>query len=65
MGNNKPQAKYMRYMLNMLDGASDLFNAVLSNEGESTVGHVRTVFGQYSLPRNLPIELVVLAEIDP
>lgn len=43
----------------VLDGASELFNEVLGEKGR----HVRTICGQVSLPRNLPVELAVIAEI--
>src|SRR5262249_40998093 len=43
----------------VLDGASELFNAVLADRGR----HARAVFGVATLPRNMPIELVVLAKM--
>lgn len=43
----------------VLDGASDLFNAVLGDRS----GHARTVFGHGAMPLNLAVELVVVAEV--
>ena len=43
----------------VLDGASELFNAVLEERGR----HARAVFGVASLPRNMPVVLDVLAEV--
>ena len=42
----------------VLDGASDLFKKVLGDKS----GHARTVFGHARLPKNVAIELVVIAE---
>ena len=45
----------------VLDGASELFNAVLAARGR----HARTVFGVATLPGNMPVSLLVLAEVSP
>ena len=45
----------------VLDGASDLFVAILGERGR----HTRTVFTPSSLPLNLAVELVVIASIKP
>ncbi len=45
----------------VLDGASDLFVAVLGERGR----HTRTAFTPASLPFNLAVELVVIASIKP
>lgn len=45
----------------VLDGASDLFKAVLQDQA----GHARTVFGHSVLPMNSSIELVVIACLRP
>lgn len=45
----------------VLDGASDLFAAVLGERGR----HTRTAFAPGRLPRNLAIELVVTAAMLP
>lgn len=46
---------------NVLDGASDLFVAVLGERGR----HTRTALTPASLPLNLAVELVVIASIKP
>ncbi|RED52012.1 RidA family protein [Aestuariispira insulae] len=43
----------------VIDGVSDLFNAVLDDRA----GHARTAFGPRILPKNISIELAVIAEI--
>ena len=43
----------------ILDGVSDLFNEVLGDRA----GHARTAFGPSQLPKNISIELAVIAEI--
>jgi enamine deaminase RidA (YjgF/YER057c/UK114 family) len=45
----------------VLDGASDLFVAVLGQRG----CHARAAFGPENLPWNVAVELVVTAEISP
>jgi enamine deaminase RidA (YjgF/YER057c/UK114 family) len=45
----------------VLDGASDLFTAVLGGRGR----HTRTVFTPAQLPLNLAVELVVIAAAKP
>jgi enamine deaminase RidA (YjgF/YER057c/UK114 family) len=45
----------------VLDGASDLFVAVLGERGR----HTRTAFTPASLPLNLAVELVVIAIVNP
>ena len=45
----------------VLDGASDLFAAVLGEKA----GHARSAFSHSQLPANLPVELVVIAQILP
>src|SRR5262245_5966435 len=45
----------------VLDGASDLFVAVLGERGR----HTRTAFNPPSLPWNLAVELVVTAAVEP
>jgi enamine deaminase RidA (YjgF/YER057c/UK114 family) len=45
----------------VLDGASDLFVAVLGERGR----HTRTAFTPASLPLNLAVELVVIVSIKP
>ncbi|OXJ03027.1 MULTISPECIES: RidA family protein [Burkholderia] len=45
----------------VIDGASDLFAAVL---GEKS-GHARSAFSQRQLPADAAVILVVIAEIDP
>ena len=45
----------------VLDGASDLFVAVLGERGR----HTRTAFTPASLPLNLAVELTVTASIKP
>ena len=42
----------------VIDGGSDLFNAVLGERA----GHARTAFGPQTLPKNISIELVIIAE---
>ena len=44
----------------VLDGASHLFHEILVEKA----GHVRALYGHTSLPLNLPVELVVIAEVD-
>lgn len=43
----------------VLDGASELLNAVLAERGR----HARTIFGPATLPWNMPVELVVVADV--
>jgi len=45
----------------VLDGASDLFAAVLGDKA----GHARTAFSQTQLPANVTLILAVIAEIRP
>jgi enamine deaminase RidA (YjgF/YER057c/UK114 family) len=45
----------------VLDGASDLFAAVLGDKA----GHARSAFSHSQLPANLAVELVVIAQILP
>jgi enamine deaminase RidA (YjgF/YER057c/UK114 family) len=45
----------------VLDGASDLFAAVLGEKA----GHARTAFSHSQLPANSTVELVVIAQILP
>lgn len=45
----------------VLDGASDLFAAVLGDQA----GHARSAFSHTQLPANVPVELVVIAQILP
>ena len=45
----------------VLDGASDLFAAVLGEKA----GHARSAFSHSQLPVNLAVELVVIAQILP
>ena len=45
----------------VLDAASDLFAAVLGEKA----GHARSAFSHPQLPLNLPVELVVIAQIVP
>ena len=45
----------------VLDAASDLFAAVLGEKA----GHARSAFSPWRLPLDLPIELVVIAQILP
>jgi enamine deaminase RidA (YjgF/YER057c/UK114 family) len=45
----------------ILDGASDLFVAVLGERGR----HTRTAFTPASLPLNLAVELIVTASVKP
>ena len=45
----------------VLDGASELFNAVLGERA----GHTRSLLGCVCLPGRMPVELVVRAEITP
>ncbi|NTX28051.1 RidA family protein [Burkholderia pyrrocinia] len=45
----------------VIDGASDLFAAVLG----SKAGHARSAFSQRQLPADAAVILVVIAEIDP
>lgn len=45
----------------VLDGASDLFAAVLGEKA----GHARSAFSQTQLPGNAAVELVVIAQIVP
>jgi len=44
----------------ILDAASELFNEALAQKA----GHVRALYGHASLPLNLPVELLAIAEID-
>lgn len=43
----------------VLDGVSNLFNQVLGDRA----GHARTAFGPAQLPKNISVELAVIAEI--
>lgn len=43
----------------VLDGASELFHAVL----QERAGHVRALYGHAAMPLNLAVELVVIAEV--
>lgn len=43
----------------IMDGASELFNDALGDKA----GHVRSVFGHASLPANLSVELMAIAQI--
>jgi len=43
----------------VLDGASELFHEALGDRA----GHVRSLYGHATLPLNLAIELVVIAEV--
>ncbi|VWC77153.1 endoribonuclease L-PSP [Burkholderia aenigmatica] len=45
----------------VIDGASDLFAAVLGGKA----GHARSAFSQRQLPADAAVILVVIAEIDP
>ncbi|MBA9895592.1 RidA family protein [Burkholderia cepacia] len=45
----------------VIDGASDLFAAVLGDKA----GHVRSVFSLHQLPADAAVALVVVAAIDP
>lgn len=45
----------------VLDGASELFNEVFGERG----AHARAVYGHATLPVDLALELVVIAEADP
>ncbi|KUZ66172.1 hypothetical protein WI38_13210 [Burkholderia ubonensis] len=45
----------------VIDGASDLFAAVLGGKA----GHARSAFSQHQLPADAAVILVVIAEIDP
>ncbi|WP_321960285.1 RidA family protein [Paraburkholderia sp. J7] len=45
----------------VLDAASDLFAATLGEKA----GHARSAFSHSQLPLNLPVELVVIAQIVP
>ncbi len=45
----------------VLDGASDLLAAVLGDKA----GHARSAFSHSQLPANMPVELVVIAQILP
>ncbi|MEM5425465.1 Atu1372/SO_1960 family protein [Paraburkholderia ferrariae] len=45
----------------VLDAASDLFAAVLGEKA----GHARSAFSHARLPLDLPVELVVIAQILP
>lgn len=44
----------------VLDGASHLFHEILAEKA----GHVRALYGHTSLPLDLSVELVVVAEVD-
>jgi enamine deaminase RidA (YjgF/YER057c/UK114 family) len=45
----------------VLDGASDLFAAVLGDKA----GHARSAFSHRQLPANATVELVAIAQIEP